>query len=816
MTYDFLLNLTHKTIETSQDTLMKVSEHWLNEWVDLPNDIQETTETLTMLGLEIEAIQRAAPPFTGVIIAEIIACKPVEQSDHLHITTVATSDHNTVQVVCGAPNVHIGAKIPFAQINAKLPGNITIKEVTLRGIISYGMLCSACELGLPKEEDNGLMLLPKDAPVGEDIRHYLNLNDTILDISITPNRADCLSIMGLSRELSLKYPSKTIPINLNTKSSITTKTIKSIHIADPDACPIFMTRIFENLELSQSIPIWMKNRLMRAGIRPTNPVTDITQYVMLELGQPLQAYDATHIPNALHIRYSQTNEKLTLLNQETIHLKPDTLLVCHEESPVGLAGIMGGLNTCVTNKTTCIILESAYYKPTVLAGKARSYGLSTETAHRFERGVDPQLVEKALERASALILQLCQGHCGPINRIETTHAIPKPLPISFRYHKIESTIGTSIPPNKMNTFLTKLGCKSQRIDDHSQSVLPPSWRVDLLTEIDLIEEMIRIQGYQTLPETKKIHYHHTTPLTNTQQSQQSIAHYLISRGYSEAINFSFIDPLWQQQINPDLQPIQLTNPIASDLSVMRTSLIPGLLKTVQYNQKRQQSHLRLFERGQCFFKKSDTIVYENRLSAIIYGSRYPENSANPFHASDFYDLKGDLESLMRLTNSDTLFQFEQGKHAAMHPGQTAQLLKQGNPVGYIGSIHPLVLKKLAIKGPIYTFELNDDALDIEPCNPFKTISKYPTIRRDIALFVNQNITSAQIITHIKQVAGPWLVNIFTFDAYTGNSTAAQQKSLAFALMWQHPNRTLKDDEINEIFNTISSYLKEKLDAILRN
>ena len=796
---------------------MKVSEHWLKEWVSLPEDTQETAETLTMLGLEVEAINPVALPFHGVIVGQVIACKAHEQSNHLKITTVLTDSQNTVQVVCGASNVAVGLKVPFATLGACLPGNIEIKATTLRGVLSEGMLCGAEELGLPKTDPDGLMILPSDAPVGEDVRVYLDLADCTFDINITPNRADCLSVRGLARELSLKYPAHANPVDQIKNIPPTTKKIITATVSTDEACPLLITRVIENVDLNQSTPLDIQNKLTRSGIPLVNIIIDLTHYVMLEMGQPIQAYDYSTLHDSLDIRYSRADEQITLNNNHTLNLIPNTLLITTQDKPIELAGILGDIHTQVTQDTTTVVLVSAYYKPTEIAGKARSYGLSSESAHRFERGTDPTLPQQAIERVTAMILALSAGNPGPLHPVTSPKYLPTTTPIPLRIQKIEDLLGLKIPTDAIALSLKNLGCLIKKSLPDNWLITPPTWRVDLKIEVDLIEEIIRIQGYDQLPTTQLIQHSAPAYLSKTKQLNQMIDQLLIHRGYYETLNLSFVDPILQNIIDPSIQPIQLTNPLSSDLSVMRTSLIPGLLRTILYNQKRQQPRLRFFERGQCFIKKSDKIVYENKLAVIICGSRYPESCSNTPSHSDFYDIKGDLEAIIRLAGCDKLFELSTGTHAAMHPGQTAKILKQGEPVGYLGSLHPLVLKKLDIRNPIYIFELNYDSFNIEAIkNTIKPISKYPAVRRDMALLVKPSITAQQIINHIQQTAGPWLIDVFVFDVYTGNEIAQEEKSIAFALIWQHASRTLKDSEINEIFYKIYLHLNDKLDATLRN
>lgn len=790
---------------------MNVSESWLRTWANPKVSREELLHRLTMAGLEVDGVEPVSAAFSGVIVGEIVACEPHPDADKLHVTRVSIGC-DEVQVVCGAPNARVGLKAPFATVGAVLPGDFKIKKAKLRGVESLGMLCAEEELGTALSDTDGLMELPSDAPVGMDIREYLDLDDVVAEISLTPNRADCLSLAGLAREVSANYQ---VPVCAPEISDVEPKSdrVFSVKVEAREACPRFVGRVIEGVNVEADTPLWMKQRLLRSGVRPLDPVVDVTNYVMLELGQPMHGYDLDLLNEGICVRYATQDEKVTLLDGSEHILTSDTLLIADQKKALGLAGIMGGKDSGINAKTQHIFLESAFFSPALLAGKARSYGLHTDASHRFERGVDSQLQRKAVERATALILSICGGEAGPVTEVVSGQFIPDMPQVKLRQEKVASLLGMSIDSSIIEPILLNLGLACKAVSESEWLVDVPSWRFDIAIEEDLIEEIGRIYGYDKLPVSSVPNQMNVVSIPEASASLSEIRQVLVSCGYSEAVNFSLVDPVWQEAFYPDLKPVQLQNPISNDMSVMRTSLLPGLVKALAYNQKRQQSRIRLFEEGQRFIQQFDYIEQTHWVSAVIFGSQLPEGWTSEGKPCDFYDMKGDLEALLDVSGAS--FTFEQGTHKALHPGQTAAVLKQEKIVGHIGAVHPGILKKLSVKGPVYAFEIEKEALLDGDVIQFESLSKYPEVRRDIAIIVANQITCEQVMSIVRTESGEWLTDVRLFDVYSGKGIEDGQKSFALGLTWRHPSRTLKDNEISDLFDNLVTALGNGVKATLR-
>lgn len=790
---------------------MNVSESWLRTWANPKVSREELLHRLTMAGLEVDGVEPVSAAFSGVIVGEIVACEPHPDADKLHVTRVSIGC-DEVQVVCGAPNARVGLKAPFATVGAVLPGDFKIKKAKLRGVESLGMLCAEEELGTALSDTDGLMELPSDAPVGMDIREYLDLDDVVAEISLTPNRADCLSLAGLAREVSANYQ---VPVCAPEISDVEPKSdrVFSVKVEAREACPRFVGRVIEGVNVEADTPLWMKQRLLRSGVRPLDPVVDVTNYVMLELGQPMHGYDLDLLNEGICVRYATQDEKVTLLDGSEHILTSDTLLIADQKKALGLAGIMGGKDSGINAKTQHIFLESAFFAPALLAGKARSYGLHTDASHRFERGVDSQLQRKAVERATALILSICGGEAGPVTEVVSGQFIPDMPQVKLRQEKVASLLGMSIDSSIIEPILLNLGLACKAVSESEWLVDVPSWRFDIAIEEDLIEEIGRIYGYDKLPVSSVPNQMNVVSIPEASASLSEIRQVLVSCGYSEAVNFSLVDPVWQEAFYPDLKPVQLQNPISNDMSVMRTSLLPGLVKALAYNQKRQQSRIRLFEEGQRFIQQFDYIEQTHWVSAVIFGSQLPEGWTSEGKPCDFYDMKGDLEALLDVSGAS--FTFEQGTHKALHPGQTAAVLKQEKIVGHIGAVHPGILKKLSVKGPVYAFEIEKEALLDGDVIQFESLSKYPEVRRDIAIIVANQITCEQVMSIVRTESGEWLTDVRLFDVYSGKGIEDGQKSFALGLTWRHPSRTLKDNEISDLFDNLVTALGNGVKATLR-
>lgn len=791
---------------------MKFSEKWLRQWVNIKVNTQELVDKFTMAGLEVNDIEAVSGEFNGVVIGEIITCEKHPDADKLCVTQVSIGS-KSFQVVCSAPNAQVGIKVPFATVGAVLPGNFKIKKTKLRGVESFGMLCAEEELGMAESSD-GLMELPLDAPVGQDIREYLSLDDKIIDVDLTPNRGDCLSIAGLAREISANFLAD-VTEELVIEVSPSIDDTFTVYIDAPKGCPRYVGRVIRNVDVSRSAPLWMTERLRRSGIRSIDPIVDVTNYVMLELGQPMHGFDLDTLVGSIHVRMAETEEKLTLLDGQDATLVNKTLVIADEQKALAIAGIMGGEDSGVSEKTRNIFLESAFFAPVAIAGKARSYGLHTESSHRFERGVDFQLQRKAVERATALIVDICGGEAGPVTEVTKEAYLPALHEVILHSEKVTSLLGMTIENSYIEALLSRLGLGLIANGDGRWKVSVPSWRFDISIEEDLVEELGRIYGYNNLPESTPTALLKMKQVDESQVQESDIRHILMARGYQEAVCFSFIAPELHKLFDFQHEPVALSNPIASDLSVMRTTLLPGLVKTANYNLNRQQSRIRLFETGLSFVKIGGELKQELMLAALITGSRHPESWQGKAETVDFFDLKGDFEAIFELSQVGNEFVFRKGEHAAMHPGQCAEIVRDGKVIGHMGALHPSLAKTMDMPAAVYLAELSLKAVTESKVSHFLALSKHPEVRRDLALMVNTSIAAGDIERAIESEVGELLRRVNTFDVYTGQGIEEGCKSLAMGLTFQHPSRTLKDYEVNELIDRIVIRLKQDFNAVLR-
>ena len=791
---------------------MKFSEKWLREWVNPALDTDALVEKLTGAGLEVDAVEAVAGEFSGVVVGQVTSVTPHPDADKLRLTKVNVGGEALLDIVCGASNVREGLKIPVAVIGAVLPGNFKIKQAKLRGVPSFGMLCSSKELGLTESAD-GLMELADDAPVGEDFRVYLDLDDKAIDIDLTPNRSDCLSVAGVAREVGV-LTSEDINAVASEPVSATSSKILDVKVEATTACPRYLGRTIENINPAAETPVWMQEKLRRSGLRSLGPVVDVTNYVMLELGQPMHAFDLGKIEQSINVRLSQQGEKLTLLDGQTIDTHADTLLICDAEKPLALAGVMGGQDSSVSSLTTSLFLESAFFAPEAIAGKARSYGLHTDSSHRFERGVDPELASKAMNRATSLLLEIVGGEAGPVVEECSEKDLPKTATIHLRSDRIKRVLGLELDGKTVAEQLTRLGLAVDVVEDGWQ-VSVPSFRFDLAIEVDLIEELGRLYGYDKLPNTRPQGTVLTTNITETLTPVERLQNLMVDRGYHEAVTYSFVEPKIQQLLaQDDSAPIKLANPISSDLSVMRTSLWPGLVQAMGYNANRQHDRIRLFEVGRVFKGNLNDIAQPRQIGGLIYGSNYAEQwSQNPREV-DFFDIKADVEALLALGGGQV--RFEKESHPALHPGQSARVYKNDEAIGWLGAIHPKLNKSLDIDGKVYVFELslNDVVDSVVP--EFETLSKFPALRRDLALLVDDAVNAGQIEDCLSKIDSDILKSFQLFDVYSGEGVELGKKSLAVAFILQHKERTLTDDEVDSLLKTVTETLSQKLNATIRS
>jgi len=789
---------------------MKFSEHWLRTWVNPEVSRDELIKRLSMIGLEVEATEPVAGIFAGVVVGEVQSAEPHPNADKLRLCQVSDGEQ-VLPIVCGAPNVRAGLKVPLARIGANLPG-ITIKKAKLRGVESQGMLCSAAELGL-SEDHEGLLELPADAPLGEDLRRYLELDDLSVELSITPNRGDCLSIAGIAREVSALYNAP-LQAPVSAEVAATHQQSPGIQLMALDACPLYLGRIIKGVDLSRKTPLWMVERLRRSGIRSINAAVDVTNYVMLELGQPLHAFDLAEINSGICVRMAKEGETLRLLDGQDIHLDNQTLVIADYKQVLAMAGVMGGEHSGVSESTRDVLLESAFFSPLAIAGKARQHGLHTDASHRFERGVDPALPWPALQRATELLMTICGGEAGPIAVAQSEPCMPPVVTIELRESRITQMLGTALPRTDIVRLLTALGLTLTETGEGVWQVKVPSHRFDLSLEIDLIEELARLWGYDQLPSrfpSARLALR-ANPEGRVEVSQ--LRQVLAARGYQEAITYSFIDAKLAAQFAPDTPPLALANPISSDMAVMRPSLWPGLIKALQHNLNRQQSRVRLFECGLRFVGSLDNLVQDNRLAGLISGSRLPEGWSNGREAVDFYDAKADVCTLLAQGGAIDTFSFAPAQHPALHPGQTAQIERAGQSIGLLGALHPVLAQTLAISQPVFLFELQLEPLLQGRLPEFSGLSRFPAVRRDLALIVSSEQAAGALQDCIREQAGEHLTDLCLFDVYQPKDNPTE-KSLAFGLTWQHPTRTLTDTEINDSINRILAELEQRFKARLR-
>ncbi|MCK5876186.1 MAG: phenylalanine--tRNA ligase subunit beta [Candidatus Marithrix sp.] len=800
---------------------MKFSKNWLKKWVNPSISTDELMARLTMAGLEFDGIEPVAVKFSKVVIGEVVAVESHPNAKKLSICKVNVGeDEPILNIVCGASNVNIGIKVPTALIGAEIK-ELKIEKSELRGISSYGMLCSAKELGL-EEHSAGIMLLPKNAPTGADVYQYMELDDFVIEIDLTPNRGDCLSIEGIAREVVALTKAKLTYLDC---SPVNSKIQDTLPVNGHELCPHYVGRVIKNINIKAITPIWMLERLRRGGIRSVNAVVDITNYVLLELGQPMHAFDLDCLSEGIQVRMANSGETLTLLDDQTIDLDEQTLVISDHTKPLALAGIMGGKDSGMNNKTNNIFLESAFFAPISISSTARRYKLHTDSSHRFERGVDPQLQRRAMERATALLIRIVGGQPGPVLETIDDTMVAAPV-IELRSSKIKRLLGVKIKSTEIVRILTSLGMtvtpqspilsdtnfklplSTEKIEELVWEVCPPSYRFDVNLEVDLIEELARIFGYDKIP--SKMMKSNLTLTPQPTLALEQLQAILVQRNYQEAITYSFIDAKLQAQLDPEAKLIELANPLAKDMAVMRTTLWAGLLPIIQYNQKRQMNRVRLFETG-LRFVQSEKLQQEQMLAGAVSGIRWSEQWGEPSQQIDFFDVKSDVEAIIAHTNC----RFVPANHPALHPGQTAAIYCDDEQIGWLGALHPSLINDFELQAPVYLFELKLLPLHKVILPQFKEISKYPSIRRDLALVVSKDVNISQLQTCIWQMKIETLIDLQLFDVYQGKGIAPDQKSLAIGLLFQSESRNLTDSEIDNIINQVVNKLEQTLGAKLR-
>ena len=791
---------------------MKIPVSWLREWVEFPWNAQELARRLTDSGFEVESIEPAAPAFSGVVVAEIASIAPHPEADKLRICQVNTGGA-TVQIVCGAANAREGLKAPLATVGAVLPGDVKIKAAKLRGAESAGMLCSAKELGLATTS-TGLLELPADAPVGQDVREYLTLDDTVLELKIYANRGDALSVVGVAREVAALTGGRLKPPAMAPIPPSTAEAGPAAVVEAPAAAPRLLTRRINGLDNRGVTPLWMSERLRRAGLRSINPVVDVTNYVLLECGQPMHAYDQRRLQGALNVRMAREGEQLTLLDERTVDLAPDVLLITDANGPVGMAGIMGGQGTGIAPETTDVLLEVAFFSPDAIAGRARRHGLQTDASQRFERGVDPNLQAGAMARATSLLLTLCGGSAAPVQEVRSTAWLPARKPVLLRRSRLQMLTGAHIDDGRIHACLGGLGMKLEPHWD-GWEVTPPSWRFDITLEADLIEEVLRIVGFDAVQEYPKALPQRFKRTPGREVQERLLLDALVARGYQEAIHYAFVDPALQQRLFPSQRAIRLANPIASDLSVMRVSLWPALLKAAAENLSRQQDRVRLFERGRVFLPQDGAVEEVARIGGVVVGSRVPEQWSGGRENADFFDLKADVQSLLALAGPTVQFEWQSGGPECLHPGRSATVLRGGRAVGWLGELHPSIAAERGMSGCLL-FELDiTPAIEAEPPRVVP-ISRFPQVRRDLSITVPESTPLSAVRTRVSVAAGSLLRELRVFDIYQGPGIETTRKSIALGLIFQDNNKTLKDDEADALMASVAADLSTQLGAKVRD
>ncbi len=798
---------------------MQISENWLREWVNPEIDRSTLCEQLTMAGLEVDGIEPVVKAsLAGVVTGRIDVISAHPDAKKLNVCQVNIGTDVPLTIVCGAANARQGLVVAVATIGTKLPGGMEIKPVTLRGVDSFGMLCAASELSL-EESSDGLMELADSTPLGMSLEEFLGLDDYIIDMDLTPNRGDCLSVVGVARELGVLNrldvaAPKIVPVKATTDLVFPAKN------SDAEACPVYLGRVVSGINLTAQTPVWMTEKLRRSDIRPISPVVDVTNFVMLELGQPMHAFDLDKLSGGVTVRRSSEQESIELLGGNKVELAVNTLLIADDSQPLAIAGVMGGEGSCVDSGTTRLFLEAAHFNPIALAGKARSYGLHTDSSHRFERGVDPELPARAMERATGLILDICGGEAGPVvTATSEAEKVAKQPPILLRKQRINDLVGVTFSATDVTEILSRLGMALE-VRDSAWLVTPPSYRFDIENEVDLIEELARIYGYQNIAAVPLVATATLSPVPEKVTVTDRLKDLLVDRGFQETINYSFIDREQQQIIDPAIEPIALINPIASDMSVMRTSMIPGLLRTYVSNANRQQERIRLFEVGNCFRKiesaGSTEVENSERIALLLSGNRLPENWSDKSQPVDFFDIKAEVENLNHLAGTAEKFTWNSSRSDALHPGRSADLFVAGKQVGSVGELHPSVAKKMGIKKTVLIAELTLDALKNNRVPSFSEISKFPVTRRDLAIVVEKNVTAEQIRQCVLNHAPELIKEVILFDLYTGEGIESSQKSVALRLIIQAFSETLTDERITSTVNGVIAALNRELAATLRD
>ena len=772
---------------------MQFSYTWLKTQANPNLSADQLSHLLTMAGLEVEELDAAAPDFSGVVVAEVKSVEKHPDADRLNVTQVDAGTGELIQIVCGAPNVKAGIKVPCALPNALLPNDFKIKPTKMRGVVSNGMLCSAKELGLEDKVD-GLLVLPENAPVGQNIREFLDLDDAIFTLKITPNRTDCLSIRGIAREVSALTQCEFNPIQINHIATQTTQK-QAVQIDAPQDCGRFISRVISGVNATAASPDWLVQRLERSGIRSISPLVDIGNYVMLEIGQPMHVFDADKISGSLHVRRAKNGEVLDCLNEKTVTLADNTLVIADEQQALSIAGLMGGAASAVSDETKNIVLEAAWFNPLIISGKSRQYGFSSDSSFRFERGVDSELQRDAIERATELVVQICGGEVGEI--VEVLGNLPAAKTVEVRTARVEKVLGVSIENQRIETILQHLGLQPEKTADGFR-VTAPSFRYDIEIEADLIEEIARVYGYENIPDDYTSGKLAMLKLPENRHSRFGVYQKMAARGFQEVVSYAFVDEQWEQDFANNQDPIRLQNPLAAQYAVMRSTLMGGLIEILQNNLNRKQNRVRVFEIARIFRKENNQFVQTERVGGLVYGSALPEQWGEKSRAVDFYDLKADVETLLRGKNAA----FVKAEHSALHPGRCAAIVVDGVNVGIIGELHPKWTQKYDLPQAPLLFELDMDAVLATEKVRYQAVSKFQAGRRDLAFVLPEHVAFADLQAALGQVNNPIIQGIELFDVYRGAGLPENHKSLAVKISLQDMNATLTDETVELIIQEL--------------
>lgn len=796
---------------------MIISEQWLRDWVRVDLDAQGIADCLTNAGLEVDGVEAVTGPIENLLVGQVTHVEKHPDADRLNLTKVNIGDDEELNIVCGASNVREGLLVAVATVGAKLPNGLKIKKAKVRGAESFGMLCSASELGLEDSSD-GLIELDDDAQIGQRVDEYLQLDDHLIDIDLTPNRGDCLSVQGIARELKVLADGSYHPLDIQALESSIEDSIE-IDVQDSEACPRYIGRVIKGISSNAKTPLWMQERLRRSGVRPISPVVDITNYVMLELGQPMHAFDLDKINEKIIIRQSVAGEKMRLLDESDATLDGETLVIADANGPIAIAGVMGGFDSAIGESSTDIVLEAAHFTRKSASGTARRYGLHTESSHRFERGVDPLLSPLAIERATELVLEICGGDAGPVvEKLDDEGLKAKPA-VTIRLDRLISLLGMPLENSEVAGILTRI---AESVDDQGDawSVSPPSYRFDIEREADLVEEVARVKGYDNIPTAMPRIAPRSVAASEKTIGVRQVRQSLVARDYREAITYSFIEPEMQALFD-DEEPVKLANPLAENMSVMRTSLIPGLMNALQFNKNRQHDRIRFFEIGATYHKSEGAYIEKQKIAGVVCGSAQPlQWGVSKTQNVDFYDVKVDLDAVLSLTGHKNPIIFKEFEHTALHPGQVSLLSRLGEnenqvQLGWLGRLHPTLEKHYGVSN-VFAFEIDLEQALAAQLPEFESVSRFPSVKRDLSVVVNDDIAVANMINAVRDRLGDALSKVELFAVYRGQGVPEGSKSISLRLVLQHSDKTMTDDESEEYMNAALGLLQTQFGAQLRS